>query len=297
MDRMRALEVFIEVADCGSLAGAARKLSISPPSVTRLLNDLEQDLGVLLFHRTTRAVTLSEPGRTFLADARKILQGYQEATDSARGAHRAPKGVLRLTASTLFGQHYISTLLLEYLDRFPDVHVDAVYLDRVVNVVEEGFDVAVRIGPLADSSLMATKVGEVRRVICGSAAYLEREGTPRTPGDLTRHNMITVRAISPSDDWRFAGGETVKVSPRLYYSSVMPAIGAARAGWGLTRVLSYQIGPDLGAGDLETVLNEFEPEPLPIHIVHAEGRIASAKVRAFVDLARDRLRANAYLNP
>ena len=297
MDRMRTLEVFVEVADCGSMAGAARKLSLSPPSVTRLLNELEENLGVLLFHRTTRAVTLSEPGRTFLEDARRILQEYQDATDSVRGAHRAPKGVLRLTASTLFGQHYISPLVLDYLDQFGDVRVDAVYLDRVVNLVEEGFDVAVRIGPLADSSLMATKVGQVRRVVCGSRSYLEREGVPQTPADLARHSIISVSPITPSDDWRFGGKETAKVSPRLYYSSVMPAIGAAKAGWGLTRVLSYQIGPDLGAGDLQTVLAEFEPEPLPIHLVHPEGRIASAKVRAFVDLARDRLRASAYLNP
>ncbi len=296
MDRFRALEVFIEVAESGGLAAAARRLSLSAPSVTRVLNELEEDLGVLLLHRTTRAVTLSEPGRAFLETARRIVHDYQEARDAARGARRAPKGVLRLTSSVLFGRHYVTPIVLDYLGRYPDVVVDAVYLDRVVNLVEEGFDVAVRIGPLPDSSMMATRVGEVRRVVCGCPSYFRSEGVPQTPNDLAGHRIIAARAVTQGDVWRFADNQSVHVTPRVSFSSAPDAIAAARTGWGLTRVLSYQIGPELDNGGLQTVLSAFEPAPAPIHIIHPEGRLASAKVRAFVDLARERLRGHAHLN-
>jgi DNA-binding transcriptional LysR family regulator len=296
MDRMRALETFIQIADRGSLVGAARSLSISAPSVTRVLNELEESLGVLLFHRTTRAVVLTDTGQAFLADARRIVAEFEEATELAKGAHCAPKGVLRVTASSLFGQHYISPIILEYLDLYPDVSVEAVYLDRLVNVVEEGFDIAVRIGPLADSSLMATRVGAVKRVVCGCRSYFDKAGLPQKPGDLKDHRIIHSSAVAPTNDWRFKDGEVVTVTPRLRFQAVTPAIEAAKTGWGLTRVLSYQIGPDLGSGDLMTILSGYEPEELPIHIVHPEGRSASAKVRAFVDLARKHIRGNKFLN-
>ena len=297
MDRLRALEVFIEVADAGSLAGAARSLSLSAPTVTRVLGDLETELGVLLFHRSTRAATLTDPGRSFLADARRIVDDYQASSDAVRGAHRAPKGLLRLTAPTLFGQHYVSPLLTAYLDRHPDVRAEAVYLDRVVNLIDEGFDIAVRIGPLADTGLMAVRVGEVRRVVCAAPSYLDRHGRPHAPADLVAHRIVTARAVTPAQDWRFSSGEAVRIEPRAAFSSVPAAIAVARSGWGLTRVLSYQIGPDLDAGALETVLDRHAPEPLPIHIVHAEGRSASAKVRVFIDMAAEALRRDPRLNP
>jgi len=296
MDRLRALEVFIAVADAGSLSRAARAMSLSAPTVTRILGDFEAELGVLLFHRSTRSTTLTDPGRSFLADARRILDDYQASSDAVRGAHRAPKGLLRLTAPTQFGQYYVSPVLLDFLDRHPDVTADAIYLDRVVNLIDEGFDLAVRIGPLTDSSLMAVRVGEVRRVVCAAPSYLSQMGHPQTPADLAGHRLIAARAVTGSNEWRFASGTPVKVDPRISFSSIPAAIAAARAGWGLTRVLSYQIGPDLGAGDLETVLGAYEPEPLPIHIVHAEGRSASAKVRTFVDMAAASLRADSFLS-
>jgi DNA-binding transcriptional LysR family regulator len=296
MDRLRALEVFIAVAKSGSLAGAAKAMSISAPTVTRVLGDLEAELGVLLFHRSTRATTLTDPGRSFLADARRILEDYQASHDAVRGAHRAPSGLLRLTAPTLFGQYYVSPVLLDFLDRYADVEAEAVYLDRVVNLIDEGFDLAVRIGALTDTNLMAVRVGEVRRVVCAGSAYLARHGLPQTPADLAGHRLIAARSVTPANEWRFAAGRTVKIRPRISFSSVPAAISAAKAGWGLTRVLSYQIGPDLAAGVLKTVLSEYEPEPLPIHIVHAEGRSTSAKVRAFVDMAAGSLRADSFLN-
>ncbi|MFT4704496.1 MAG: DNA-binding transcriptional LysR family regulator, partial [Bradymonadia bacterium] len=199
------------------------------------------------------------------------------------------------TASVLFGEHYVSPILLEYLNAYPEVTVEAVFLDRVVNVVEEGFDIAVRIGSLPDSSLIASRVGEVRKVVCGSHSYLEERGCPQTPSDLADHDVIAIRPLGPPSKWRFGQQTSVTVNPRLTFSSVPPAIAAATSGWGLTRVLSYQIGPELGASRLTTVLNEFEPTPLPIHLMHAEGRGASAKVRAFVELAAKRLRNHTHL--
>jgi len=296
MDRLRALEVFIAVAEAGSLAGAAKAMAISAPTVTRVLGDLEAELGVLLFHRSTRATTLTDPGRSFLSDARRILEDYRASSDAVRGAHRAPKGLLRLTAPTLFGQCYVSPILLDFLDRFPDVDAEAIYLDRMVSLIDEGFDLAVRIGALTDTNLMAVRVGEVRRVVCAGKSYLSRNGLPQTPADLAEHRVIAARPVTYSNEWQFAAGRTVRIGPRISFSSVPAAIAAAKADWGLTRVLSYQIGPDLSAGVLKIVLSEYEPDPLPIHIVHAEGRSASAKVRSFVDLAVASLRANSFLN-
>ena len=295
MDRMRALEVFVEVVEAGSLAAAARNLSLSAPSVTRLLNDLEAELGALLVHRTTRNIALTEPGHQFLVDAKRITSDYAEASQVVRGAHRAPKGTLRLTAPTLFGQHYITDIVLEYLDLHPDVSVEAVYLDRVVNLVDEGFDLAIRIGRLSESNLRAVRAGEVRRVVCGCPSYFDEHGLPQRPSDLRSHRVIATRPVSPTDDWRFANSTNVRVRPRLVFASMPAAIEAVKSAWGVTRVLSYQIGPELGDNALKTVLTEFETDPLPIQIVHGEGRTASAKVRAFVDLAVARLRANPYL--
>lgn len=293
---MRALEVFVEVADRGSLVGAARARLLSPPTVTRIIGELEDDLGVLLLHRSTRAITLTEPGRLYLERARRLIHDYQDARDVVRGAQMDPKGVLRITASALFGQHYISPILVEFVKQYPDVSVDAVFLDRVVNLVEEGFDLAVRIGPLPDSSLIAVRVGEVRRVVCGCASYFERHGVPQTPNDLTDAPIIAARTVTPTNRWRFGQGISVNVVPRLAFSSVPAAIAAATSGWGLTRVLSYQVGPELGDSRLQTVLSEYELPPLPIHLVHAEGREASAKVRAFVEMAGTTLRNHAHLH-
>ncbi len=295
MDRMRALEVFLEVADSGSLAAAARNMAISAPSVTRILGEFEEELGVLLFHRTTRALTLTDDGQNFLSNARQIVDAYNDASDALRGSHRSPTGKLRLTASTLFGQHYILPLLMKFMDQHPDIKVDAIFLDRIVNIVEEGFDLAVRIGPLVDTNLIATRIGTVRRVVCGCDSYFEKYGTPQTPADLKDHNIIQGAPVTATSYWRFKD-KSVRIKPRLNTSSISAAIAAAKSGWGLTRVLSYQIGPELGDGGLKTVLTDYEPDPLPIHIIHPEGHSASAKVRAFVDLARDTIRKNKHLN-
>ncbi|MEM9681783.1 MAG: LysR family transcriptional regulator [Pseudomonadota bacterium] len=296
MDQLRALEVFVAIAEAGSFAGAARALSISPPSVTRIIGDLEEELGAVLLHRTTRLVTLTDVGQAYLADAQRILADLVAANDTARGAYSAPTGLLRITAPSLFGQYYVSPIILDYLDRYPEVSVDAVFVDRVVNLIEEGLDLAVRIGHLEDSSMMAAKVGEVRWMVCGCPSYFEEHGTPREPKDLAQHRTISIVPTPSALQWRFADGATVRIRPRLAFSTIPAAIAAATSGWGLVRVLSYQIGPMLGSGGLQTVLTEFELPPLPIHVVHGDGRRTSAKVRAFVDLAVDRLRADPFLN-
>ncbi len=298
MDRIQALEVFVAVAEAQSFAGGARKTGLSPPSVTRGINSLEERLGARLFTRTTRRVRLTDVGQAYLEDARQILEHLQAANDAAAGAATNPVGQLRLTCSHEFGRIYVMPVLTEFLDLYPDVSVDVVMVDRIVNLVEEGFDIAVRIGHLPSSDLSAVRVGRVRRVVCGAPGYFAENGIPRSPEDLKMHRTVAISPVSPSVDWRFGYemDETVRINSRLVVSSVASGIEVARKGWGLTRVLSYQIGPDLESGAMQTVLEDFEPEPLPIHLVHVEGRRAAAKVRTFIDLASRRLRSVAVLN-
>lgn len=298
MDRLRAMQVFLKVADCGGFAEAARRLHMSRPAVTRAIAVLEDTIGARLFVRTTRTVTLTEAGRQYLDDCRRILADIAEADASAAGSHARPSGTLTITASLLFGQIYVLPILQEFLDRYPEVTGRAEFLDRVAHIVEEGFDIAVRIGDLPDSSHTAVRVGSVRRVVCGSPDYLDREGVPRCPQDLTAHRIVAATNAGSSLEWRFGErqAESVTVKPAMFCSTNDAAIRAARSGWGLTRVLSYQVGPDLEQGALKTVLQEYEGEALPVHVIHPEGRRASAKVRAFVDLAVERLRANKLIN-
>lgn len=295
MDQLRALKAFVAVADVGTLSGAARSLSLSAPSITRLVGDLEAHVGTELFHRTTRSVTLTEAGTAYLIDARKILSAVQSADDAARGAHERPQGTLRLTASVLFGQHYILPIVGRFLEKYPEVSVDALFVDRVVNIVDEGIDLAVRIAHLPDSALIASKVGQVRWVLCASPDYIARRGNPKAPGDLTSHEIIGYGPHS-TERWSFRDGTDVTLNPRLSLSTVSGTIEAAKRGMGIARVLSYQIGPELGDSGLRTILSDWEKEPVPIHLVHAEGPLGSAKVRAFKSFAAEALRANPLLN-
>jgi DNA-binding transcriptional LysR family regulator len=298
MDRHHAMRVFVRIAETGGFAEAARQLHMSPPAVTRAVAALEEVIGARLLTRTTRAVKLTEAGARYFEDCRRILAAIEEAEASAAGSYATPTGMLTVTSSVLFGQIYIMPILTAFLDEHPQVTGRMLLLDRVVNLVDEGVDVAIRIGHLRDSSYSAIKVGSVRRVICGAPGYLEAKGLPRTPTDLNRHRIIAATSAWTSLEWRFGreGEIAVNVRPALFSNSNEAAIGAARSGWGLTRALSYQIGPDLLAGRLQIVLEDFEQPPLPVHIVHPEGRSASAKVRAFVDFAREQLRANRVIN-
>ncbi len=288
----------MKVAEAESFADAGRQLHMSPPAVTRMVSALEDIIGTRLLTRTTRSVKLTEAGAQYFADCQRLLADLSEAEAAAAGAYGRPTGTLTVTTSAMFGTMFVLPLMTEYLDLYPDVIGRGLFVDRVVGMVEEGIDVAIRIGHLPDSGLTATRVGQVRRVICGSPVYFEKHGVPMTPGDLSNHRIVASTSAWTSLEWRFGvhRKSTVHVSPRLFCSTNEAAISAAASGWGLTRVLSYQIAPQLEAGELRTILAEHEEEALPIHVVHPEGRYASAKVRSFIDFSVEKLRSNRHFN-
>lgn len=288
----------MKVAEAESFADAGRQLHMSPPAVTRIVSALEDVIGTRLLTRTTRSVKLTEAGAQYFADCQRLLADLSEAEAIAAGAYGKPTGTLTVTTSAMFGTMFVLPLMTEYLDLYPDVIGRGLFVDRVVSMVDEGIDVAIRIGHLPDSGLTATRVGQVRRVICGSPIYFEKHGVPMSPSDLSRHRIIASTSAWTSLEWRFGVQKksTVRVNPRLYCSTNEAAISAAASGWGLTRVLSYQIAPQLEAGELRTILSDYEEEALPIHVVHPEGRHASAKVRSFIDFAVGKLRSNRHFN-
>lgn len=298
MDRFQEMQVFAAVAQDQGFSAAARRLGMSAASVTRAVAALEQRIGTLLLTRTTRSVHLSEAGQRYLEDCRRILAEVQEAEDSAAGSHAQPRGQLTVTAPVLFGELFVTPVMVSYLNRFPDVTINGLLLDRIVNMVEEGIDVAVRIGELPDSSQHAIRVGEVRRVICGSPAYLETHGRPRHPQDLNGVPVVATSAIGQLRTWPFLDdGQPlgVRAESRLVVSSNQAAINAASLGLGLTRVLSYQVASKVANGELEIVLADFELPPLPIHVVYQGGRKAPARIRSFVDFAVKALREHLAL--
>jgi DNA-binding transcriptional LysR family regulator len=293
------MTVFVAVAEAESFAGGARRLKMSPPAVTRAVVALEERLGVRLLTRTTRVVRVTEAGARYLEDARRLLVEMEEADAAAAGVNAVPRGQLSVTAPVLFGKHYVMPIITDYLSAFEQATVSALFVDRVVNLVDEGMDVGVRIGPLPDSSLRAIRVGRVRRVVVGAPAYLETHGIPQEPADLARHRLVASSGVSPTNDWVFqSAGErrTVRVRPRIVANTNDGPLEAARQGYGLARLLSYQVAPQLASGELRTVLGEYEGPDLPVHVIHREGRHGPAKVRAFVDLAVERLRADRALS-
>jgi len=299
MDRLQAMTTFVAVVDSGGFASAARKLNLSPPVVTRAVAELEERLGLRLLTRTTRVVRVTDAGVRFADDCRRILGDIEEAETAATGTHTAPRGTLTLTAPVLFGHLYVTPILVNYLQRFPEVDAQCLFLDRVVNVVEEGIDVAVRIGELPDSSLQATRVGRVRRVLVAAPAYLKAHGMPQRPEALADHTIVSASGVTPLPEWRFNdGGKPLlqRLHARMRSTSNDSAIAAAVAGLGVTRLLSYQVAAHLKTGALQIVLENFEAAPLPVHVVHHEGRRATQKVRSFIDLAVETLRADSALN-
>jgi DNA-binding transcriptional LysR family regulator len=291
------MRIFVAVAEEEGFAAAARRLSLSAPSVTRAVAALEERIGTRLLHRTTRTVRLTEAGVRFLSDSRRILTEVEDAEESAGGLHGDLLGRLAVTASVNFGRRYVAPVVLEYLDAHPKTSVRTLFVDRVVDLVDEGLDVAVRISELADSTLTAVRVGTVRRMVCASPDYLRERGVPERPRDVTGHDTIAFVSGPAEPEWVFASsGKKVSASPpaRLLVNSVDVAVNAAVNGHGLVRLLSYQVEGELKAGRLRAVLSGFEPPPLPVHVIHAGGRRASAKVRRFVDLAVARLRAAGF---
>jgi DNA-binding transcriptional LysR family regulator len=300
MDRFQEMQVFLAVAEEQGFAAAARRLNMSPPSVTRAVAALEERIGTLLLARTTRSVRITEAGQRYVEDCRRILAELEEAEESAAGSHAIARGQLTLTAPVLFGELFVTPVLVDYLDQHPAVSIKALLVDRVVSMLDEGIDVAVRIGNLPDSGLHSVKVGEVRQVVCASPGYLNQHGRPQHPDELSQAPLVVSDASSLLSGWRFVTAEgplSVRLEPRLVVTANQAAINAACLGWGLTRALSYQVAGKVAAGELEIVLESFELPPLPIHVVYQGGRKVPAKVRTFVDFCVQRLGSDLALNP
>jgi DNA-binding transcriptional LysR family regulator len=287
MDRIDAMQAFVAVADLRGFAPAARKLKLSPSAVTRLVAALEQRLGARLLQRTTRSLALTDAGTRYLERARRILADVDEAERAAEGERTRPSGRLVVSAPVGFGRLHVSPVMSTYLRRHREVSGELRLEDRLVNLVEDGVDLAVRIGHLADSSLVARQVGEMRRIVVASPAYLKRRGEPKSPEAITAHDTIQFGASALTAQWRFVvdGREVrVDVTPRLVTNSADAAIHYAAEGGGLTSVLAYQAADALKRGRLTIVLGTFEQPALPIHIVYPTSRLLSAKVRTFIDL-------------
>ncbi|HSI46436.1 MAG TPA: LysR family transcriptional regulator [Methylophilus sp.] len=280
------MRVFVTVEEEGGFAAASRKLDISPAAVTRAIVSLEEQLGVKLIQRTTRNLRLTDAGHQYYEDTKAILSRIAEANEAVSGANVEPHGTLSVTASVLFGRLYVMPSIIDYMQKYAKVKVIAHFVDRVTNIAEEGIDVAIRIGELPDSSLRAIKVGQVRRVLCASPAYLEKHGVPQQPEDLLKHAIISANSVSPRVEWRFGTEENpqkLRMDPKLIVSSNDAALAAALGGLGVTRLLSYQVKSEIEAGALALILEDYEQAPWPIHVVHREDKLGSSKVRAFID--------------
>ena len=293
MDRLAAIKIFVAVAEAGSLSAAGRRLGMPLPTVSRHLAALENQVGARLITRTTRQLVLTEPGRHYLESCRRILVELDAAEQRLAGEHDEPSGELAVTAPVAFGRLHVLPIVAEFLAKFPRVTARMLLVDRVVDLMEEGLDVSVRIGALPDSSLLATRVGAIRLVTCASPDYLAKRGVPATPQELCGHASISFTMLSRPDAWRFAGPkpqQLVTVSPRLIVNTAEAAIDAAKANLGITRVLSYQAAASLADGSLRLVLEDYEPEAMPVSLLHREDRLPQAKVQGFIALAAPRLR-------
>ncbi|HET9955530.1 MAG TPA: LysR family transcriptional regulator [Polyangiaceae bacterium] len=297
MDHLESLRLFVKVAETGSFSQAARRAGCSASAATRAIGSLEARLEAQLLHRTTRRVSLTEGGERFLQDCRRILLDLERAEASVSRAAEELSGPLSVTASVMFGRLFIAPIAVSFLELFPKVQLRLMLVDHLVDMMAEGIDVAVRIAELPDSSLSATRVGSVRRVVCASPDYLAQHGEPRSPADLANHEAIQYAGGGPQR-WSFHWkNRTRVVSPkmRMTVNSTEVATQFAVAGLGLTRALVYQLVPELRAGKLKIILTKYEPPAVPIHVLHRERPRTSHKVRAFVDLVVQRLRAEAYL--
>ena len=289
MDRLDELAMLVAIIDTGGLAAAGRRQRKSPAAVTRVLATLEERIGVRLIERTTRRLAPTEAGRALAERARRLLGDYEAALEAAPSAVR---GTLRITGPTVFGGRHLTPVIGDFLAEHPGVQADLTLHDRNLDLIEDELQVALRIGALADSSLVARKVGMVRRLTVGAPDYLARRGTPREPADLAGHDIILTTVVSATPEWRFETQgrvRAVRLEPLLQVNDVEAALSAILAGRGLGRALSYQVADDLAAGRLARLLPDFEPPPLPVQLLTAGGRFMPPLVRAFLDFAGPRL--------
>jgi DNA-binding transcriptional LysR family regulator len=293
MDKLASMRTFVRIVEKGSLTAAANDLGTSLPTVVRTLAALEHHLGVPLLKRTTRRIHLTDEGTQYLERCRLILSAIQEAEDALVSRRSELKGNLTVTAPVQFGRRYVSPFLAEFLIRHPGMTADLLLVNRMVNLVEEGVDVAVRIAHLKDSSLVAIPVGHVRRVVCASAAYLDRHGAPQVPNDLRRHRCIRHTVLSPRSEWHFRVGQrnvTIPIAAVLVSNEIESALNACVSGLGLGMFLSYMVAPYVRDGRLSCVLEGFGTEPIPVQIVYPSSKLVSSNVRAFVDECAKELR-------
>ncbi|QDW39749.1 LysR family transcriptional regulator [Bradyrhizobium sp. KBS0727] len=296
MDRIDAMKVFVVALEQGSLAGAGRKLGRSPAAVSRAIAFLEAHVGAELLHRTTRSIKLSEAGERYAAACRRVLTELEEADIIAAGEKSAPRGTLTLTAPVTSGEIVLRPILDAFLDAYPTVSARLLLLDRPVNLIDEGIDIALRIAHLPDSSMVATKIGEVRRLVVAAPRYLKKNPRIVEPGDLTKHQIVTMAHLAQS--WTFpplpgtAVPRTVQFAPRLVINSIRGAVASVVSGRGVGRFYSYQVAAQVCEGELEVVLTGDEPAPTPVHVISPQGRSSVPKVRAFMDFAVPRLRSH-----
>lgn len=299
MDYLESLKTFVAIAEAGSLVGGARQRGLSAPTVTRALAALEEHLGVQLIVRSTRAFRLTDVGAEFLGDARNVLSALEHAEATVTGRRARPEGLLSVTAPELFGQRHVAPLLFEFLEAHPGLRAKAFFSNRIVNLIDEGFDVGLRIGPLPDSRLTAIPLGNLRVLWVAAPAYLARVGAPRAPDDLVDHPMIGL-SIEGQEQivWERRGKrrKAIAATERLVVNENSVKIAAAVAGLGVARALSYQVDDELRDGRLRVLLPKHEPRPVPVHLVYPEGRAASANIREFLRYAAPRLRAMPLLN-
>jgi DNA-binding transcriptional LysR family regulator len=293
MDRLDAMTTLIAAVDGGSLSAASRALGMPLATVSRKVSELEAHLRTQLVVRTSRRLQLTEAGRAYVAASRRILDEVDDAERAASGEYRAPRGHLVVTAPVMFGRLHVEPVVLAFLGAYPDITVRLILADHVVNLVDDHVDVAIRIGRLADSQMMATRLGEVTSVVCASPAYLDEHDVPETPEQLPQHACVTFEGLYSTSVWRFGRGTAameVPIRPRLAVNTADAAIAAAVAGAGITRVLSYQVRTPVAEGRLRLILRRFEPAPLPVHLVHGAHTLLPLKLRAFLDFAAQRLR-------
>src|SRR5882672_7608865 len=293
MDKLTAMKTFVRIVEVGSLTAAADMLNTSLPTVVRTLAGLERELGVSLLKRTTRRLHLTDEGAQYLERCRDILASIQEAEDILVARRTEPVGKLSVTASVAFGRQYLAPILYDFLERYPKVTAEALFVDRVVNLIEDGVDVAVRIAHLKDSSLVAIPVGSVRRVVCASSQYLRRHGVPEVPDDIRGRDCLRHIGLVPRNDWQFRVGKrqlTVPINSVMTCNEIEGVVQACLKGLGLGMFLSYMVAPYRRDGRLKYVLEKFETEPTPIQVVYPQARLMSNKVRAFVDECVAKLR-------
>lgn len=290
MDRIEAMATLLAVIRAGSLSAASRELRTPVATVSRHISELEAHLGTRLLTRTTRNVTPTDAGAAYAAACRDILERVEEAKRAASGEYRAPRGELTVAASTVIGRRYLTPIATDFLGAYPDIVLNLRFGDRTLNMLQEHVDVAIRLGPLADSALIARRIGEVRKVLAASPDYLGRHGTPQEPAELARHECLDFAGFRRVTSWDTAG-EPAPARPRLSIDTAEPLVDAAIAGAGIVGLFSFHLAPAIRAGQLVPLLRQFEPPPLPVHIVYVGGGPLPLKVRAFLDFTTPRLKA------